>query len=543
MLRSESKALGTWTIGALVMTAVIALAVPTGFAGLGHAVGLAAPSPGVSAPAPSHTAAVAHFSPSVRPLNGTPSPPINASANISTTFTGPQVLPTSIAWNISVTNITLNALNVSQTLLVMNGANVIANYSEPIMTNTTSYTATVDYGLLNSLNYGGGTLPTTPYSFTVWVTALNVSNGSVSWVNASSAPVGATLQVANAGVLFTSTLPLYTSLPVTINWTTTVGGNTGAVNDQNNTTINLELRFIESGCGSIFGLGAPCETVANETVVSAAASDFSSTGTYTYTISGGDFGAQNFANGQFPYGEYQVILWMTFFNSANPSQAPRTVSAAQYTYPVFDENSATFLSPSSVSGVTAGNVSISVAYIADFLSSANVTVYQGATGNTVVFSAGVFQAGNYAHAGAAVWSGATAGEYRVVLTIVTAAGAAAGASTFSELFNVTSAAAAGGGTVYYNQTLTIWNNQTKPVSQDLISGLGPGASAALLLVVGLIIGAIVALVLGRMMMGGQKPGSPQPWSGKGSNECNVCHQTFPSEAELKEHQKQAHGIG
>lgn len=544
MLRSGSKALGTWTIVALVMTTVIALAVPAGLSGFGHAAGLRAPSPGIALPSQERAAPVAHASALARPLAGPPSPPVNGSVVITTSFTGSQDLPTSISWTINVTNVTLNALNVSQTLLVMNGANEIANASQPVMTNTTNYSATIDYGLLDSENFGGGTLPTTPYTFWVWLTVLNVSNGSVPWVNASSNSVSATLLIANVGVLFTSSLPLYTSVPFTIDFTTTFSGNTATVINQWNISVNLELRFIESGCGSLLGFGAPCDSVANETIFGGGPNGaFNTNGSYSYTVSTGDFGAQNFVNGQLPVGEYQVILWTTILNINDANQAPRVGAGAQYAYPVFHPNSATFLSPSGVSASTAGNVTVSVWYTADYLSSANVTIYEGATGSTVVFSAGVFAAGNYAHAGAATWSGATAGEYRLVLTIVTAAGSAAGDGTFSMLFNVTSAAASGGGTVYYNQT--IWNNQTttQPVTQALLGGLGPGAAAAILLVAGLIVGMIVALLLGRMMWSGQKPGSPQPWSAKGTNECSVCHQTFPTEAELKEHSKQAHGMG
>ncbi|HXQ94334.1 MAG TPA: hypothetical protein VN864_04100, partial [Thermoplasmata archaeon] len=66
--------------------------------------------------------------------------------------------------------------------------------------------------------------------------------------------------------------------------------------------------------------------------------------------------------------------------------------------------------------------------------------------------------------------------------------------------------------------------------------------AALLLVVGLIIGMIVALALGRAMWGTPKTTPAQAWQSKPTNECSVCHQTFATDAELKEHQKSAHGM-
>jgi len=98
----------------------------------------------------------------------------------------------------------------------------------------------------------------------------------------------------------------------------------------------------------------------------------------------------------------------------------------------------------------------------------------------------------------------------------------------------------GGGLTYVNTTN--WHNAS------LLGGLSPGVASALLLVVGLIIGMIVALALGRMMWGGGKPASAQPWSGSksgtgGANECPVCKQTFDTPEALKDHQKQAHGMG
>ncbi|HZY92166.1 MAG TPA: hypothetical protein VFG07_05265 [Thermoplasmata archaeon] len=529
MLRATRKAIGTWTIAAVLLTTLLGLVVPAALAV--HAPTVRAPSAGAFAPSHASPAVAAHPA-GARGLVG-PSPPIEATATITSTYTGPQDVPVMVAWTISVNNTTLDPKNVSMTLLVTNGANTIANLSEAVTAATTNYSAMVDYAALSQLNYNGGNLPTTPYTFTVWVTAWNTSNGSVPWVNDSSNSVSATLSITNVGALITNAIPLYDSLPFWLNFTTSYGGNTGAPVNKFNATISVELRFIEAGCNSIFGLGAPCQSIANNSVT------FNSTNSYSLSVDSSYFTSSNFANGQLPVGEYQVIVWNTYSNFTDPASQPRTVAAAAYLYPVLDPNAATWLSPSATQPSSTGNVTISVKYIADYLSAANVTVYSGATGSgTVVYSAGVFDAGLSTHAASTVWQDPTAGEYTVVLTIATAAGAAAGSSTFALTFNVTSGSA--GGVVHYNQTT--WVNTTTS-GGALIAGLSSGVSAAILLVVGLIVGMIVAMLLGRMMWGGPKAGPAQPWQSKpGTNECSVCHQTFPTEADLKDHQKQAHGM-
>lgn len=531
MLRATGKTIGTWTIAAVLLTTLLGLIVPAALAV--HAPTVRAPSAGPAPAAFNHvTPAIVAPHPAVRPLAG-PSGPVNGSVTITSTYTGVQDVPVSVAWTISVTNATVTASNVSMSLLVTNGANTIANLSQTTMTGVTTYSATVDYAALSQLNYNGGTLPTTPYTFTVWMQVQNVSNGTLPWLNVSSAPVSATLAITNVGALISNSIPLYDALPFWLNFTTSYGGNTGAPVNAFNATISVELRFIESGCNSIFGLGAPCQSIANNSIT------FNSTNAYNLQIDKSYFTSSNFVNGQLPIGEYQVIVWNTYSNFTDPTSQPRTVAAAAYVYPVINPNAATWLSPSPTQPTSTGNITIAAKYTADFLSAANVTVYQGASASgTIVFSAGMFDAALAYHAASAVWQNPTAGEYTAVLAITTAAGAAGGATTFVETFNVT--AGATGGIVYYNQT--IWHNTSTPVGQ-LIGGLSTGVSAAILLVVGLIVGMIVAMLLGRMMWGGQKAAPAQPWQAKpGTNECSVCHQTFATEGELKDHQKQAHGM-
>lgn len=532
MLRASENSLGTWTTAAVLAMAILAFALP--IAMFSHAAPTRAAPLGL-VPASHVAPAVLSKSPHVHVAG--PSPPVTASAAISTTFSGTTKLPAPIAWTITVSGATITTKNVSMSLLVMNGANLVVNQSEAVVAAQTTYSDTINYQLLSTNDYGGGNFPTTAYSFKVWVTAHNSSDAAVAWVNASSTAVTATLGLANAGALITPPASLYVQLPMAIAFQTSFSGNTGAATNEFNDNISIEIRYVNPGCNSIFGLGAPCEHISNVTQGAASLFQYQSSGAYALSITAGWFAASGFTVDRFPLGEYQFIVWVTSQDTANPTEQARIVSASVNAYIVWDPNSATFLSPSPVNNATVGNVTISVSYTADFLASAIVTVYSGAT-TTVAFSGGVFQAGLYLHAATTTWTATKAGSYRAVLQILTGAGAAAGQENFTEWFNLSASSVNGGGTLWYNQTT--YSNTTTPV--NLINGLNPGVAAAIFLVVGLVVGLIVAMVLGRMMMPASAPA--QPWQAtKPANECSICHQTFGTEAELKDHQRQAHGIG
>ncbi|MGA7923283.1 MAG: C2H2-type zinc finger protein, partial [Thermoplasmata archaeon] len=183
------------------------------------------------------------------------------------------------------------------------------------------------------------------------------------------------------------------------------------------------------------------------------------------------------------------------------------------------------------------NVTITAVYTGSYLLSANVTVTTSS--GAVAFSAGVLQNCPTTPGSPTVctrtvsvtWVPGSGGMYSITMTLRNAANQTATAN------GTASVNATGSATV----TTQHWTNST------LISGLNPGAAAAILLVVGLIIGLLVALVLGRSMWASPKATPAQPWqqtttTTAGTHECSVCHQTFPTEEELQEHAKTAHGM-
>lgn len=80
-------------------------------------------------------------------------------------------------------------------------------------------------------------------------------------------------------------------------------------------------------------------------------------------------------------------------------------------------------------------------------------------------------------------------------------------------------------------------------SYSLIPGLGAAGSATLLFLVGLFVGLVAAWSVSRAMYK-PKVSGPVPASTEAQirPECPVCHEMFPTENELKQHSKSAHGI-
>jgi hypothetical protein len=193
--------------------------------------------------------------------------------------------------------------------------------------------------------------------------------------------------------------------------------------------------------------------------------------------------------------------------------------------------------------ISPGNYTVIASYGGDWVSSAVLNISNPS--GTDVFDA-ILTTGNVGNNTVilpANWLVVTPGTYTVKFTTVLTYNTTAHPSntwTWTQPLNVTSGVTSYQ-PVYINQTQTIYTNSS---GGALISGMSPGASAALLMVIGVIIGLIVALVLGRMMWGTTTTAPAQPWSGSktSSTECSVCHQSFATEAEMKDHQKTAHGM-
>ncbi|MCI4317712.1 MAG: hypothetical protein L3J96_04175, partial [Thermoplasmata archaeon] len=288
--------------------------------------------------------------------------------------------------------------------------------------------------------------------------------------------------------------------------------------DAKNVTITVEIDYVLSS-------GAT-ELVANNSVPG------NGTGTntsYDVTIDQAFLAAGNFGGGNLPTGEYLTTVWLSTTNPYLPGASawtPMTIGRSVFTYYIVNPMTASFLSPGDNSTSPLGNITFSIVYAGDFVNGANLTVYSG---STPVFVQGIFHSGTGTQSVVISWPATGAGQFKAIVTL-TAPGQANG--LFWEWFNVSS-----------TQSGVVTINHNSYANSTLIPGLNSAVAGTLLLIIGLIIGMIVALFLGRMMWGSPRPSAaPQQWSPKAANECSVCHQTFGTEAELKDHAKTAHGV-
>jgi hypothetical protein len=187
------------------------------------------------------------------------------------------------------------------------------------------------------------------------------------------------------------------------------------------------------------------------------------------------------------------------------------------------------------SSVTTGNITVSVAYNAQYVTSVTLNIYSGVT---LVFSQSFFQSNGLTVSH--VWIEGTAGVYNTSVVVVTTY------QTFYTNGTITvtpAGGSGGGGTVYQNTTTYV--NKTSGNSPIGYFGLSPPASGTLFLLIGLIIGILVALVAARMMMSDSAAKPAQPWSdskGDAANTCSVCGKSFGSADELAAHAKSEHGM-
>ncbi len=345
---------------------------------------------------------------------------------------------------------------------------------------------------------------------------------------------------ATASVALTSTPPLYIQLPYTISFTVTVSN---VVWTTLNGSLNVQIRDVASICQGGLGLSLQCPAVVNISLNSSlknGVSDYSTTITTT-NLTAPQFREScpaggppcTYDNGIFPNDQYQIFV----FASANNSFSADTGVAEQTGYLITSNPTASLLAPTAGNSVSTGNVSVAISYGGSYVTGASIAIYPGSTSTgSPVYTQSLFApgAGTQTVVAAAPWAVATSGAYLAVINVTT---------PYSTTFFSTSltVVSAGGGIVYVNTTQ--YQNTTGG-GGGKIFGLTTQVGGTVLLVAGLIIGMIVAFMLGMMMWGGApKSGSPaQPWQSKPTNECSVCHQTFPTEQELKDHAKSAHGM-
>jgi hypothetical protein len=425
-----------------------------------------------------------------------PTPTINVT--ITNTIASPATPPITLNFTLGVTGIPINEDNETITLVITAGASntAIGTHSIAVVTAQASYSIVMDYLYLG----GESPMPTSNYLFTVNVKAFNnliapgsLGNPSSPVTNTTNTSV-ATVVVDNPSVSITSTIPVYDTLPIQVNFQTSFDpANSGIAANAANLTVVFTFAYTVTG-GELINMTLP----------------YNASGGYAVTIDATSLATLNYNNGVYATGHssdsYAITAFITAANSSKASFPTRTVQAQDVILFTTNTPTVSIVSPTnSTTGLYVGtNVSIAVGYAGDFVTGANVTVTPAA-GGAAVYTQGIFSPGHGAHAASVNWVPGATGKYTVTATILTPYG------TFTSQNNNVSVAAnpntgnGGGGALTYVNT-TNWHNAS------LLGGLSPGVASAVLLVVGLIIGMIVALALGRAMWGALSP-SRGPASG------------------------------
>jgi hypothetical protein len=361
----------------------------------------------------------------------------------------------------------------------------------------------------------------------------NDSFGHVAFTNFSIVPT--------LSVQYTSPSSLFMPLNLSLAWTITTDA---AINTTSTKMWLLVEDLGSSACPYIDGgvvVTPPCP------ILNYSLSYLITNGTasYSFVLNDTTLTSQLLANhyngGILPFStEYSVAVFVSiatgpYVKEVATGAADTTATTIQVylrTYPV----GAVLLSPSTSLGNPTGNISVTVSYQGDFITGATVAIVSQKTGN-LVYAASVAVAGLGPHVGTAgtYWHPTIAGAYTVTVNLT--------GPENTTLYNFVVNVVPAGTTVYVNAT--------QYTNQSLIHGLGAAATGSLLLVVGTLIGLVVAFLIGRMVWSKPAGAAPTPWSGespgkekpgaKGANECAVCHQSFATEAELKEHQAKVHG--
>ncbi|MGI0133184.1 MAG: hypothetical protein ACREDK_08915 [Thermoplasmata archaeon] len=471
-----------------------------------------------------------------------------------------QTVPFTFSYTLNLTNAAITPLNVSLTLQIVwlapgcGSANLFGGAECPVLStvnsclttctsNSTQFNLptaalgpafawqtrgaeeTLGWMITPAVLNSTGVFPSNQYAqgmyqVNLYVNYVGNSSNALSTFITPATPAAApavsypvTIAVTVPTLVVTSTFTLYQGLPASLDFQV---GVSNATPDMNNLTITVEIDFVLSSGAN--------ELVTNNSVeVSATGANTS----YSVAIDHGFLAAGHFAGGQLPTGLYLTTVWLTATNPYKPGASAWTgvtIGRSQHAYFIVNPMSATFLSPDPNANLPLGNVTLTVQYMGDFVNGANLTIYSG---STPVFVTGIFHSGTGAQTAVVNWPASGAGTYNAVVALTTPTGSAA----FNESFSVIATS----NLVYVNHTS--WENSS------LIPGVDSAVAGTILLVVGLIVGMIVALFLGRMMWGGSRsPTAPQQWTPKAANECSVCHQSFASETELKDHQKSAHGM-
>jgi hypothetical protein len=412
------------------------------------------------------------------------------------------------------------------------GLSLVGNGTTPLGTPFVNYTWSLT--LNASIGFGG----TVPYDIVyVWanITANGNGFGGVK-VNASGPIWGSTTPTlvqypTTVSGAITTKLPAYVKgVPIPFNFTLAIAN--AAITPS---TVTILLNITDLTTGALLSsnpiVPLPGQTVYNESLTSTEFDCFSGT------------------CADLPQNSFQVTVYVTVDGLSTPLIVQNgSLAATNLTSPTFFVVTVPLaielISPAPGASSPVGVVTISAAYQGSFTSGGNITIRNSA--GTLVFSHLVVETGTGVFPPNATWFASAPGTYTYSITVTT---------IYSPNIH------------YLNGTISVYSQSTSSYNNNtVIPGLSGASAGTLLLLVGLIIGMIVAFVLGRAVWGGRSSTTPpQQWQGKegegaaagagagagaggggaaaaGTNVCSVCGKSFATPEELSAHASSEHGM-
>lgn len=324
---------------------------------------------------------------------------------------------------------------------------------------------------------------------------------------------------------------VYSAMPFNLTWSTDI-----PASEVSNKTFNmsLEIQYITNGCS-----GRACPLVVNLSVPI-----HPGIVSWNQSINRSLLAKEGFYSGagDFPPGQYSLIVWLNANHSGSVQQSA-------VTYLVFDPLTAQINGPGANALVPTGNLTISYSYNGQYIESATLSVYQKGLA-VPVYQVGAFIPGIGSRGGSSTWTSVTPDAYEIALNVTTP---------------------------YQNLTTAQWINVSSASARIFINGTGsqqpifnlPSVATATILV---LVAAIIGLLLGALLMAPVRAavrrepsasGPTKPWQERGSGAggataggatgsaipsteggttCAICHEKFQTEFALAQHAKITHGI-
>lgn len=416
--------------------------------------------------------------------------PTTIALAVTSTIPAVTTLPLTVSVKVTVTDAVITPANL--TIYWEVGYCAVGSFSY-LVTSTASLTETVT-GPLSLANFSTSNL--NPGCAAMYLSPLPLNftgtiDGTGNWATANTSVSSTFVGPTSVYVSVSTALPTYSylasaAIPVDF------GIQVGSVNISTTTT-SLWVNITDEVTLAV------CASISLNSLVSNVSGPFAS---YTYNfalssvISSGSTGLGKYCPNILSDPVELVIgasvLGTTFYGAQNTASDSNTTATTPITTIIFTVPAASFNLNATATPYT---YNVSAVYSGQFVGRVALTIYSATLVSgtrPVIFSTNLYTAGSTS--GFASWYEPKAGSYPYTLQVL----APYGNTTYAGVLALTAT------TLVYTNT-TYWYNTTS------FGGLSPAVGGTILLVVGLIIGMIVALLLGAALFRRRETTPPQAW--------------------------------